>query len=94
MGNGPQGGMNPLLGPLQGNGGPTFTHELLAGSPALDGGNPNGCADQSNVALDLDQRGFLRTSRCDIGAHEFGPPGAPTATPTAIATSTATPTHT
>ena len=32
---------DPLLGPLQNNGGPTFTHELLAGSPALDAGDPN-----------------------------------------------------
>jgi hypothetical protein len=29
---------DPLLGPLQDNGGPTFTHELLPGSPAIDAG--------------------------------------------------------
>ena len=32
---------DPLLGPLQDNGGPTFTHELLPGSPAIDAGEPN-----------------------------------------------------
>ena len=32
---------DPLLGPLQDNGGPTFTHELLPGSPAIDAGDPN-----------------------------------------------------
>jgi hypothetical protein len=31
---------NPMLGSLQDNGGPTFTHQLLAGSPALDAGDP------------------------------------------------------
>src|SRR5262249_53764702 len=32
---------DPLLGPLQNNGGPTFTHALLPGSPAIDAGDPN-----------------------------------------------------
>ena len=32
---------NPMLGPLQDNGGPTFTHALLPGSPAIDAGDPN-----------------------------------------------------
>src|SRR5438876_5283911 len=32
---------DPLLGPLQNNGGPTFTHALLPGSPAIDMGDPN-----------------------------------------------------
>src|SRR5262249_34461077 len=32
---------DPLLGPLQDNGGPTFTHELLPGSPAIDAGDSN-----------------------------------------------------
>ena len=32
---------DPLLGSLQDNGGPTFTHELLEGSPAIDAGDPN-----------------------------------------------------
>ena len=32
---------DPLLGPLQDNGGPTFTHALLPSSPAIDAGDPN-----------------------------------------------------
>ena len=32
---------DPLIGPLQDNGGPTFTHALLPGSPAIDAGDPN-----------------------------------------------------
>jgi len=40
---------DPVLGPLQDNGGPTFTHALLPGSPAIDKGISNG--------LDTDQRG-------------------------------------
>ena len=43
--------INPMLGPLQNNGGPTFTHALLPGSPAIDAGNST---------LKTDQRGFLR----------------------------------
>lgn len=68
----------PLLGPLADNGGPTETHALLAGSPALEGGNPAGCTDADDIALTTDQRGFTRpvdgdgdgTSTCDIGAFE------------------------
>jgi hypothetical protein len=63
---------DPKLGPLQNNGGPTQTHGLLAGSPAIDGGNLGGCRDNLGVLLPTDQRGFPRTfgSRCDIGAYE------------------------
>ena len=41
--NGPGDQINtdPMLGPLQDNGGPTFTHALLTGSPAIDAGDPN-----------------------------------------------------
>ena len=31
--------VDPVLGPLQDNGGPTFTHALLSGSPAIEGGD-------------------------------------------------------
>jgi len=60
---------DPLLGPLQNNGGPTFTHALLPGSPAIDAGDPNFSPPPSN-----DQRGcpFDRVSngRIDIGSFE------------------------
>jgi CSLREA domain-containing protein len=45
-------GQDPLLGPLKDNGGPTLTHALLPGSPALDAGQSGG--------LTTDQRGKLR----------------------------------
>ena len=65
---------NPVLGPLQNNGGPTQTHALLAGSPAIDGGNPAGCRDLFGALLTTDQRGLPRLvnrDRCDIGAFEL-----------------------
>jgi len=60
---------DPLLGPLQPNGGPTPTMALGAGSPAIDTGT--GCAP-------LDQRGLPRPDHgeatCDIGAYETQDP--------------------
>ena len=66
---------NPLLGPLENNGGPTFTHALLASSPAIDSGNPAGCTGQDGNLLTTDQRGIARPqgAACDIGAYEFEP---------------------
>jgi predicted outer membrane repeat protein len=57
--------IDPRLGPLAGNGGPTHTHGLLAGSPALESANPASCAP-------VDQRGLARPdgALCDIGAFE------------------------
>jgi hypothetical protein len=55
--------LDPLLGPLQDNGGPTKTHALLAGSPALNAGNPS----QLGVA---DQRGVLRSGGVNIGPYQ------------------------
>jgi uncharacterized repeat protein (TIGR01451 family) len=59
------------LGPLQNNGGPTLTHALRAGSPAIDAGNPAGCTDSMSNPLTTDQRGWPRTGPCDIGAYEY-----------------------
>jgi len=62
---------DPLLGPLANNGGPTFTHALLPGSPAIDAGDATTCA---NAAVNgMDQRGVTRPqgAGCDIGAFEF-----------------------
>ena len=63
-----------LLGPLQDNGGPTFTRAPQAASPVLDAGDPSGCKNQNGVTLTTDQRGFLRPvgGACDIGAFERG----------------------
>ncbi|MEW5988914.1 MAG: choice-of-anchor Q domain-containing protein, partial [Chloroflexota bacterium] len=69
-----------LLGPLQDNGGPTFTHALLEGSPAIETGNPAGCVDDQGHLLTVDQRGYVRpidadadgAAICDVGAFEYG----------------------
>jgi hypothetical protein len=66
---------DPMLGPLQNNGGPTQTMALPSGSPAVDGGNPNGCTDGVGNLLKTDQRGKPRpdtedSGGCDIGAYE------------------------
>jgi hypothetical protein len=55
-----------LLGPLQNNGGPTQTHALLPGSPAIDA--IPGC----NGSPATDQRGIARPqgTACDVGAFE------------------------
>ncbi len=68
--------MNPLLGPLANNGGPTQTHALLAGSPAIDAGNPATPGSGGNACEATDQRGYARPAglACDIGAYEFGAP--------------------
>jgi hypothetical protein len=59
---------DPVLGPLQDNGGVTWTHALLPGSPAIDAGN-------NSADLDFDQRGegYPRFSglSADIGAFEL-----------------------
>jgi len=69
-GPGDQKSINPVLGALQNNGGPTNTMALLAGSPAIKAGNPSGCTDGSGHLLTTDQRGWSRPTPCDIGAYE------------------------
>ena len=63
---------NPLLGPLQNNGGPTLTHALLPGSPAIDAGDNSVCptTDQRGVTRPQDGNGD-GIAVCDIGAFEF-----------------------
>lgn len=77
--------LDPKLGPLANNGGPTQTHALLSNSTALDAGNncvlDNSCTPAVGVSLTTDQRGagFARaadsadantTQTVDIGAFE------------------------
>jgi hypothetical protein len=69
------------LGPLQDNGGPTFTHALLPGSVAIDA--VTDCTDLSAIPVPVttDQRGKPRpadgdgngSALCDAGAFEFQP---------------------
>jgi hypothetical protein len=66
---------DPKLGQLGNYGGPTQTVPLLAGSPAIDSGNPGGCTDGNGHLLKTDQRGRPRpdhedTGGCDMGAYE------------------------
>jgi hypothetical protein len=79
--------VDPLLGPLADNGGLTFTHALLSGSRAIDGGHSSG--------WQRDQRGFGRpayivavsnapdSDGADIGSFEMQATAAtPTPSPT------------
>ncbi len=79
-------GVDPLLGRLANGGGFGRTHTLNEGSPAIDAGNPLGCADNFGAQLLTDQRSYVRhvdggsgAARCDIGAYEYKamPYGAP-----------------
>lgn len=60
------------LGPLHNNGGPTRTHALFHGSPAVDTGT---CLDLGGNPITTDQRGQPRQAggACDIGAFEKQP---------------------
>lgn len=76
-------GVNPLLGPLTNNGGRTFTHTLLPGSPAIDTGKRTAIP---HLAMINDQRGAPRPfdyagltnapggDGSDVGAFEVGNP--------------------
>ena len=70
--------VNPLIGPLANNGGPTQTHALLPGSPAVDRIPAVG----ANCPA-IDQRGIARPQglACDIGAYEATPAVAPVSRP-------------
>ena len=59
--------VDPLLGPLQDNGGPTLTHLPLTGSPVIDAGDPEFMQDPTT-----DQTGQPRVmgARIDLGAVE------------------------
>jgi hypothetical protein len=71
---------DPLLGPLQDNGGSTFTHALLPGSPAINAGDPS-----FTPPPFYDQRrpNYIRVynGRIDIGSFELQPRPAPTPRP-------------
>lgn len=59
-----QSNLTPLLGALANNGGPTLTHALLSGSPAIDRLSGGLCSA-------TDQRGAPRSSPvCDAGAYQ------------------------
>ena len=84
---------DPQLGALADNGGPTQTHALPAGSPAVDAGDNASCpaADQRGQARPFDGN-FDGNAVCDAGAFELrgGPPTAATGPASDISTSGAT----
>jgi predicted outer membrane repeat protein len=55
--------IDPRLGPLQDNSGPTQTMALMPGSPALNAGDPTQLGSP-------DQRGVVRTGGINIGAYQ------------------------
>ncbi|MEW5987667.1 MAG: choice-of-anchor Q domain-containing protein [Chloroflexota bacterium] len=72
--------LDPLLGPLQDNGGATWSLAPLPGSPAVDASDPAACLDDQGNNLATDQRGYVRPvdgtadslALCDLGAVEYG----------------------
>src|SRR5262249_29853474 len=64
--------IDPVLGPLQDNRGPTFTRALLPGSPALDRGGPDTALDALTPS---DQRGTPRAVRQPFGIVPAGGDG-------------------
>jgi len=76
-------GQDPKLSPLADNGGPTQTHALQSGSPAIDQipDGTSGC----QAGVSTDQRGAVRAdgpgrggSACDMGAYEYDSSQTPT----------------
>lgn len=69
---------DPVLGPLDDNGGPTYTRAVSTGSPAIGAGRNCPSVDQRNAQRDLN---------CDLGAVEAAiaaPPVAPIPAPTPV----------
>ncbi len=64
---------DPKLGALAGNGGPTETHALLAGSPAIDKGNNDLATDQRGEKRPFDDPSIAPATggdNSDIGSFE------------------------
>ena len=89
-------GVDPLLGPLADNGGPTQTRMPQPGSPASDAGNPGAPGSGGLACEATDQRGVARPvgPRCDIGAFEGLQTGTTNTTTSTTTTSTTTSTTT
>jgi hypothetical protein len=68
------GPLDPRLGPLADNGGPTLTQALLSDSPALNAGHPLAPGTGGLACAAADQRGVARPLgiHCDLGAYEAG----------------------
>ncbi len=70
--------LNAMIGSLQNNGGPTFTHALKPASPAVDNGkSPGKTADQRGKLRPFDFASITNAGggdASDIGAFELSPP--------------------
>ncbi|MCP3996943.1 MAG: hypothetical protein GY722_18055 [bacterium] len=81
---------DPGIAPLSDNGGPTLTHALLPGSPAIDTAIDGRCpsTDQRGLGRPVDGDGD-RIATCDVGAFELHPEpltiGIPTLDPAGFA---------
>jgi hypothetical protein len=77
--------LNPQLGPLADNGGPTRTRALGAGSGAID-------LTLAGLCAATDQRGVARPkgAACDAGAYEVAPPTVTTGVASGLKTTLAT----
>jgi hypothetical protein len=71
-------GLEAILGPLADNGGPTLTHALVPGSPALDVAPSASCAaepvsgvDQRGEPRNQNGTGGLTANECDAGSFEL-----------------------
>ena len=73
--------VDPKLDVLADNGGPTLTHKLLEGSPAMAAGT-------ADATVTVDQRGVARDAVPDIGAYEDPAPVVPPGTDTGTGTGT------
>ena len=76
---------NILNTTLANNGGPTNTHALVAGSPAVDLAPSTACTaapvngvDQRGDPRNVDGNGAASANECDAGAFEYDPPPPPT----------------
>lgn len=81
-------GLGAVLGPLADNGGPTQTHALPAGSPALDLAPSASCTaapvngvDQRDEPRNADGAGGASANECDAGSYERQAGGALLVTP-------------
>ncbi len=86
-----RGDLNPELGPLRDNGGPTLTIAPAANSPALGTGDPLVCA--AAPIDNRDQRGWPRLATstpasCDVGALQISFTPRPTPAPALLPTAT------
>jgi hypothetical protein len=68
--------IDPMLGPLQDNGGPTFTMALLPGSPAIDAGDNTGAPpwDQRGPGFHRIVNGTIDIGAFEVQAHAHNPP--------------------